>query len=46
MLTIGDKDGDVITVVRGGIVFMSGIVAILYFVFYTEWEWKGTGFKF
>jgi hypothetical protein len=46
MLTAGDKSGDVITIVRGGIVFIAGMLAIAFFVFGTEWEWKERGFKF
>ena len=38
MLEIGNKDDDVLTVVRGGLVFISGIIAVVYFGIWNGWR--------
>jgi uncharacterized membrane protein len=38
MLEVGNNNNDVLTIVRGGLVFISGVIAIVYFGIWNGWQ--------
>jgi hypothetical protein len=38
MLEVGNNNDDVLTIVRGGLVFISGVIAVVYFGIWNGWQ--------